>query len=204
MPKPAQAKPTKSPKTPTPDYPILAFASEAEWESWLSENGALAPGIWLRFYKKASGIASVNYAQALDVALCYGWIDSQVQKGDEQSYLQKFTPRKKRSLWSQVNREKVAKLIAAERMQPSGQAEIDKAKANGQWEQAYASFSNIEVPGDLQAQLDQDPDTKTFFESLTKTQRYSLLMPLSIAKKPETRERRLSKALELLRERKKP
>ncbi len=201
MPKTPQ---TKQNKPSPPDYPILAFASEAEWESWLAENGMLVPGIWLRFYKKASGVASVNYAQALDVALCYGWIDSQVQKGDEQSYLQKFTPRKKRSLWSQVNREKVAKLIAAGRMQPSGQAEIDKAKANGQWEQAYASFSTIEVPGDLQAQLDQDPDTKTFFESLTKTQRYSLLMPLSLAKKPETRERRLSKALELLRARKKP
>jgi len=201
MPKTPQ---TKQNKPSPPDYPILAFASEAEWESWLSENGALVPGVWLRFYKKASGIASVNYAQALDVALCYGWIDSQVQKGDEQSYLQKFTPRKKRSLWSQVNREKVAKLIAAGRMQPSGQAEIDKAKANGQWEQAYASFSTIEVPPDLQAQLDQDPAMAAFFESLTKTQRYSLLMPLSIAQKPETRERRLSKALELLRARKKP
>ncbi len=201
MPKPAQPKRTPS---PAPDYPILAFASEAEWEIWLAENFALAPGIWLRFYKKASGVASVNYAQALDVALCYGWIDSQVKKGDETSYLQKFTPRKKRSLWSQVNREKVAKLIAAGRMQPAGQAEIDKAKANGEWEQAYASFSTIEVPGDLQAQLDQDPETKTFFESLTKTQRYSLLIPLSLAKKPETRERRLTKALELLRARQKP
>lgn len=201
MPKPPQPKRTPS---PAPDYPILAFASDADWESWLAENFALAPGVWLRFYKKASGIPSVNYAQALDVALCYGWIDSQVKKGDETSYLQKFTPRKQRSLWSQVNREKVAKLIAAGRMQPSGQAEIDKAKANGQWEQAYASFSTIEVPADLQAALDQDPETQTFFESLTKTQRYSLLMPLSIAKKPETRERRLSKALELLRARQKP
>lgn len=187
-----------STKSPPPDYPIMAFASEADWETWLSQNGAQAPGVWLRFYKKDAGVISLDYPQALDVALCYGWIDSQVKKGDAHSFLRKFTPRKPRSIWSQVNREKVAKLIAAGRMQPAGQAEIDKAKANGQWEQAYASSSTIQVPPDLQAQLDQDPAANAVFENLNKAQRYSLLFPIVTAKKPETRERRLVKTLEWL------
>jgi uncharacterized protein YdeI (YjbR/CyaY-like superfamily) len=192
------------PQKSTPDYPILLFATAQEWENWLADNFAQAAGVWLRFYKKGSGLVSINYTQALDVALCYGWIDSQVKKGDTQSYLQKFTPRKARSIWSQVNQEKVARLIESERMQPAGLAEIAKAKANGQWEQAYASFSQMEVPPDLAAELNQWPDAKAFFESLTKTQRYSLMFPISTAKKPETRLRRLHKALELLKQGKKP
>lgn len=193
-----KAKPPSPAKAPAVELPVLAFANPQDWDNWLAEQHASSPGIWLRFFKKASGQATVVYAEALDVALCYGWIDSQVKKYDAESYLQKFTRRRPRSLWSQVNREKVARLIAAGKMQPAGFKEIEAAQADGRWEAAYASFSNATVPEDLQALLDAHPEAQGYFDSLNKTQRYSFITRIAMAKKPETRQRRLQATLEKL------
>lgn len=181
------------------DLPILSFETQEAWRQWLDAHHGESSGIWLRYYKKGAGKATIVYAEALEVALCYGWIDSQSQKWDEISYLQKYTPRRKRSIWSQVNVEKVGRLIEQGLMQPAGLREIEAAKADGRWDAAYASFSQASVPEDLQAELDKHPEAKAFFESLNKTQRYSFITRISLAKKPETRARRLGLAMEKLK-----
>lgn len=182
------------------DLPMLAFTTEADWEAWLSQHYQDPKGVWLRFYKKGSKQPGIVYAQALDVALCYGWIDSQAQKYDEQSYLQKFTPRRKRSPWSKVNREKVGRLISAGRMQPAGQREIDAARADGRWDAAYDAFSRAQVPPEFQALLEANPEAKAFFEQMTQTNRYAVLYRIQTAKKPETRQRRMAQLLDMLKE----
>jgi uncharacterized protein YdeI (YjbR/CyaY-like superfamily) len=173
--------------------PILAFASQAEWEAWLDAEHAASDGVWLKFAKKGSGVETVVYAEALDVALCYGWIDSQVARLDERFYLQKFTPRRARSRWSQINREKIEALTKQGRMKPAGLEQVELAKADGRWDAAYASPANVEMPDDLQAVLDANPRAAAFWETLNKSNRFAILYQLEDAKKPETRARRLAK-----------
>jgi len=171
--------------------PILDFASQAEWEAWLDAEHASSDGVWLRFAKKGSGAVSVVYAEALDVALCYGWIDSQVARYDERFYLQKFTPRRSRSKWSRINRDKIGELTKQGRMRPAGLEQVELAKADGRWDAAYASPANAEVPDDLREALDASPKAAGFFATLSQANRYAIIYRLEDAKKAETRARRL-------------
>ena len=178
--------------------PILTLASEAEWEAWLDAEHATSDGVWLKFAKKGSGVETVVYAEALDVALCYGWIDSQVARLDERFYLQKFTPRRARSKWSHINREKIEALTKQGRMKPAGLEQVELAKADGRWEAAYASPANVQMPDDLQAALDASPKAAEFWDGLNKSNRFAILYQLHDAKKPETRARRLEKFVAML------
>jgi uncharacterized protein YdeI (YjbR/CyaY-like superfamily) len=180
------------------DLPILPFASAADWRAWLEEHHATSPGLWIRIYKKAAGVPSVDYAGALDEALCYGWIDSTKRSYDDASFLQRFSPRKARSAWSKVNRDHVARLEAEARIAPAGLAAIEEARRNGQWEAAYDGSRTMEVPPDFQAGLDANPAARTFFEALDRANRYAFLYRIQTAKKPETRERRIGQFLEML------
>jgi len=186
------------------DYPLRAFATARAFEAWLARNHAKTEGIRIEIAKKASGIRSVDYAQALEIALCYGWIDGQSKSIDERWYWQRFTPRRAKSLWSKRNREIVARLVAEGRMQPAGQAEIDRAKADGRWDAAYDSPANAKVPDDLAAALRSSPEAERVFASLGAQNRYAILHRLMIAKKPETRARRIAVFVEMLREGRKP
>lgn len=181
-----------------PDLPIIPFASQQAWENWLEENHATSPGLWLKVAKKDSGHQSVTHLEALDVALCFGWIDGQRKKLDDQYFLQKFTPRRPKSVWSQVNREKVSQLIAQGKMREAGLKEIERAKADGRWDAAYASQSKIVIPDDLQAALDANPAAKAFFETLNSQNRYAILYRVTTAKKPETRQNRIQKFIAML------
>ena len=178
--------------------PILTLASEAAWEAWLDAEHATSDGVWLKFGKKGSGVETVVYAEALDVALCYGWIDSQVARLDERFYLQKFTPRRARSKWSHINREKIEALTKQGRMKPAGLEQVELAKADGRWEAAYASPANVQMPDDLQAALDASPKAAEFWDGLNKSNRFAILYQLHDAKKPETRARRLEKFVAML------
>lgn len=180
------------------DLPILLFASPAELEAWLEDNGDAAAGIWLKIAKKGSGVESVTYAEALELALCFGWIDSQKRGFDEKCFLQRFTPRRPRGKWSRINREKAEALIAAGTMRPAGLAEVEAAKADGRWEAAYAGQRTAEVPVDLQRELDGNESARAFFATLDSANRYAILYRLQEAKKPETRERRLRKFIGML------
>lgn len=178
--------------------PVLAFASSEDWEAWLEREHAASDGVWIKFAKKGSGVASVAYPEAVEVALCYGWIDSQMQSLDERFYVQKFTPRRARSKWSRINRDKIEELTKAGRMKPAGLAEVELAKADGRWEAAYASPRTVEVPPDLQRALDASPQAAEFWAGLNKANRYAIVYQLEDAKKPETRERRLAKFMAML------
>jgi uncharacterized protein YdeI (YjbR/CyaY-like superfamily) len=180
------------------DLPVLAFETPAEWRAWLAEHHAGCKGMYVRLFKKGSGVATITYAEALDEALCYGWIDSTKNAYDAESFLQRFGPRKPRSIWSQVNREHVARLIEAGKMTPAGQAPIDEAKANGEWDAAYASGSTFTLPPELETALDAHPEARAHYESLNKTNRYAIYHRVHTAKKPETREKRVAWAIELL------
>ncbi|GHO79062.1 hypothetical protein KSD_68330 [Ktedonobacter sp. SOSP1-85] len=182
----------------TENLPTIGFTTQQDWESWLHENHDEAKGLWLKLAKKESGIPSISYAEALDVALCYGWIDGQKASLDKQYWLQKFTPRGARSMWSQVNREKAIALIAEGRMQPAGQKQIERAKSDGRWEQAYESQSKIGIPDDFQSELDQHPQAKEFFATLDSRNRYAILYSIQTAKKAETRSARIQKFIEML------
>lgn len=181
----------------SPELPILFFARPSDWADWLAHNQA-APGIWLRMAKAASGIPSINYAQALEIALCYGWIDSQKKSYDETSWLQRFTPRGPRSIWSRNNREMVEELIRAGKMQPAGLQAVEQARQNGRWEAAYDSQSRAKLPGDLQTALDAHPAARAFFESLDSRNRFAILNRLQTARKAETRLRRLEQFIAML------
>ena len=178
--------------------PVLAFASQAEWEAWLDAEHASADGVWLRFAKKGSGVETVVYAEALDVALCYGWIDSQVARLDERFYLQKFTPRRARSKWSQINREKIEELTKQGRMKPAGLEQVALAKADGRWDAAYDPPSRIGVPDDLRAALDANPAAAEAFAGLNSQNRYAVLFRMHDAKRPETRARRIETFVAML------
>ncbi|SER62923.1 Uncharacterized conserved protein YdeI, YjbR/CyaY-like superfamily, DUF1801 family [Streptomyces qinglanensis] len=182
----------------TQDLEIVAFESAATFEAWLGENHAVSPGIWLKLRKKNPAVVALDYAQALDVALCYGWIDGQKATFDDQWWLQRFTPRKPHSKWSKVNRDKVAALIEQGRMRPPGQAEVDRAKADGRWEAAYDSAKTATVPEDLAAALTAVPAAAAFFETLDRQNRFAILYRIQDAKKAETRARRIEKYVAML------
>jgi uncharacterized protein YdeI (YjbR/CyaY-like superfamily) len=177
------------------DLPILLFTAPSDLEAWLEENHSASDGAWLKIAKKGAPVPSVTYGEALELALCFGWIDSQKRGHDEQHFLQRFTPRRPRGRWSKINREKAEILIAAGRMRPTGLAEVDAAKADGRWEAAYEGQRTAEVPADLQRELDANTAAREFFAGLDSANRYAVIYRLNDAKKPETRERRLRKFL---------
>lgn len=181
------------------DIVIQSFSSPKEWNDWLSGNfDSNHDGIWLRIYKKNSGVKTITYEEALDEALCFGWIDSLKKTFDESSWIQKFTPRRAKSIWSKRNREKVEILIKEKRMQPNGLKEVEAAKKDGRWEKAYDSQSNMEMPKDFLIQLKKNKKAHDFFKSLNKANHFAIAWRLQTAKKPETREKRLNQLLEMM------
>jgi len=176
--------------------PIRLFTTAKEWRQWLAAHHD-TNGLWLRFYKKGRG-ESINHDIALDEALCYGWIDSQVATYDDDSFLQKFTPRRKKSIWSKRNIEHVERLIKEDRMTPLGLAEIEVAKADGRWQQAYDSPSNMQIPLDFLEQLTKYPEAQVFFSTLNKTNLYSIAWRLQTAKTDTTRQRRIQVIIAML------
>lgn len=185
-------------KTNAIDLHIICFETGDEWRRWLEKNHHSQNGIWLRLYKKDSGIVSISHRIALDEALCYGWIDGQARKYDAVSYLQKFTPRRARSIWSKRNIEHIARLLQAGKMTPLGLKEVEAAKADGRWARAYDSPSNMTMPEDFLQELAKNKEASTFFETLNKTNRYAIAWRLQTAKKPETREKRKGVIIEML------
>lgn len=188
------------PIVPRPDR-IHSFATEAAFERWLRANHAREDELWLRVFKKASGRATVTTVQALDVALCWGWIDGIRKSLDAESFLQRYTPRRPRSLWSQVNRDHIARLMEAGRMQPSGIAQVDKAKADGRWAAAYApirSLSVKDVPADLMAAINATPRAKATFDTLDRTNIFALIFRTNAMKTPEGRSRKIVALVEVL------
>ena len=180
------------------ELPVLPFESQQDWEAWLAEHHADMKGVWLKIAKKDTHIPSVNYSDALDSALCYGWIDGQKAAYDGQYWLQKFTPRGPKSIWSKVNCDRVEALLAANRMQPAGMQQIERAKADGRWDAAYEGQSKITVPTDLQRELDNNQKAQDFFNTLDSANRYAILFRIHTAKKPETRAARIQKFVEML------
>jgi uncharacterized protein YdeI (YjbR/CyaY-like superfamily) len=180
------------------NLPILSFATQHAWEAWLGERHADTPGVWLKIAKKAAGSPSVSYAEALEGALCYGWIDGQKAPLDDQHWLQRFTPRRPKSGWSRVNCEKATALIAAGRMQPAGLRQVELARADGRWDAAYEPQRTIAIPPDLQSELDRRPDARAFFGTLDSRNRYAILYRIQTAKKPETRAARIQKFVDML------
>ena len=180
------------------ELPILLFATPPELEAWLEESHTESPGIWLKIAKKGIEPPSVTYAEALELALCFGWIDSQKRGFDESHFLQRFTPRRPRGRWSRINREKAEALLAAGAVRPAGLAEIEAAKADGRWEAAYEGARTAKVPDDLQRELDASPAAAEFFATLDGANRYAILYRLGEARKPETRQKRLRKFVAML------
>ncbi|MGH2982292.1 MAG: YdeI/OmpD-associated family protein [Solirubrobacterales bacterium] len=178
--------------------PILAFASQSEWSAWLDAEHSTSDGVWIKFAKKGSGAESVVYAEAVEVALCYGWIDSRVNSLDERFYLQKFTPRRTRSKWSRVNRDKVEELTKQGRMKPAGLEQVELARADGRWEAAYAPPSSLEVPDDLRQALDASPKAAEYFATLNRSNRFAMIYQVEDAKRPETRARRIVKFVAMM------
>jgi uncharacterized protein YdeI (YjbR/CyaY-like superfamily) len=180
------------------ELPIHLFAGPAELEAWLEENHSSSEGLWLKIAKKGAREPSVTYDEAVELALCFGWIDSQKRGFDETHFLQRFTPRRPRGRWSKINREKAEALIEAGKIRPTGLAEVEAAKADGRWEAAYEGQRTAKVPPDLQRELDANPAAAEFFASLDSANRYAIVYRLDEAKKPETRERRLRKFVAML------
>jgi uncharacterized protein YdeI (YjbR/CyaY-like superfamily) len=178
--------------------PVIPFASPAEWEEWLEAHHAVSDGLWIKMAKKGSGIESVRDPEVIEIALCFGWIDSRREALDERYFLQRYTPRRPRSRWSRINRERVERLIAEGRMRPAGLAEVERAKADGRWDAAYAGQRSAAVPEDLRRELDARPAAKAFFAELSGQNRYAIIYRLQDAKKPETRARRLAKFVAML------
>lgn len=180
------------------ELPIVKAADQRAWRRWLETNHATVPGIWLKFAKKGSPTSSVSYAEAIEEALCYGWIDGQVRRHDEHFYLQRFTPRRPKSRWSQINREKATRLIDEGRMRPAGLAQIAAAKADGRWEAAYPAQSAATVPEDFQRALQENDRARAFFETLTGSTRYAFLYRLHHVSEAEARNERIRNYIELL------
>jgi uncharacterized protein YdeI (YjbR/CyaY-like superfamily) len=178
--------------------PTHEFEHPKAWGTWLAKHHAASAGLWLKLAKKGSGQTTVTYAEALEVALCWGWIDGQRAACDEAYWLQKFTPRARRSLWSQVNQDKALALIAAGKMKPPGLAEVERAKADGRWAQAYPSPKQAQVPDDLAAALAQVPEAQAFFATLTGANRYAVLFRVHHAKRAQTRARRIAEFVAML------
>jgi len=185
------------------DRPTIYFASQRDWEECLEENHENSPGVWIKMAKKASGIPSINHKEALEEALCFGWIDGQAKSLDEQYTLRMFTPRRARSTWSKINVGHIERLTGEGRLRPAGLREVDAAKSDGRWDAAYSSQATIEVPEDFAQALRAEPHAQQFFDSLTKTARWPFLFRLTIIKRPETRARRIVQYVELLAQGKK-
>lgn len=176
----------------------LTFRSPSEFRKWLAANHRQSGGIWLRIFKKDSGVPSVTYAEALDEALCFGWIDARKERYDDSSWLQRFTRRRPKSGWSKINTQHAERLIKAGRMKAAGQAQIDAAKKDGRWTAAYDSPSTATLPKDFLAALRRNKKAKDFFKSLNKANRYAIAYRLQTAKKPETKQRRMEMILAML------
>ncbi|MDM0084196.1 YdeI/OmpD-associated family protein [Variovorax sp. J31P179] len=180
------------------DTAATLFKSAKAFDAWLKKHHATSDGLWLKIAKKGAGEPSVTYPEAVEIALCWGWIDGQKKGLDDQHFLQRFTPRRARSIWSKINVDKVAVLTEAGRIQPAGQAQIDAAKNDGRWGKAYDSARTSSVPGDLQAALEASPKAKAFFATISASNRYAVLWRVQTAVKPETRARRIAKLVEML------
>jgi uncharacterized protein YdeI (YjbR/CyaY-like superfamily) len=180
------------------ELPIALFATPADFERWLEANHTESQGVWLKIAKKTSGMHSVSHLEALELALCFGWIDSQRRGLDETHFLQRFTPRRPRGRWSRINREKAEELIAAGAMRPRGMAEVEAARADGRWQAAYEGQRTARVPPDLERELDSNPAAREFFAALDSANRYAIIYRLGEAKRPETRERRLRQFVAML------
>jgi uncharacterized protein YdeI (YjbR/CyaY-like superfamily) len=186
--------------TSPPELPIVQCDDDADWEHWLADNHARAPGVWLKIAKKSSGVSTVVYPEVLDIAICFGWIDGQRKPLDDTFFLQRFTPRGPRSKWSQVNVGKAQALMAAGRMRPAGHEQVQAAQADGRWEAAYEPQSRATVPADLQRALDAEPAARDFFATLTGVRRYAFLYRLHNVKTAAARARRIASYIELLRQ----
>jgi len=188
---------------PTPERPTEYFADEAEFREWLEQNHNVFDGVWIKIAKKGTGQKSINHARALDEALCFGWIDGQARRIDDDFYLQGFTPRRAQSPWSKRNQEKVADLIGQGRMRPAGLAEIERAKADGRWDRATERPSEAEVPQDFLDELAKNPAAQAFFATLDKRNHFAVHLQLNDAKRPETRARRIAKFIDMFAQGKK-
>lgn len=186
-----------------PEFEICLFSTQEEWEIWLQENHSISPGVWVKIAKKGCAVSSVSYDEALNGALCYGWIDSRKEKFDECFWLQRFTPRRSKSPWSAINRGKVEELLKQGKIRPAGMVEIEKARQDGRWEAAYPSQSQAEIPEDLRKALDEHPAAREFFETLNRVNRFAILYRLRSAKKAETRQKRLAMFIQMLSEQRK-
>jgi len=186
------------PLAPPDEKPIKPFATTAAGATWLEKNHTKSTGLWVQLMKKDSGLKSITYLEALDEALCYGWIDGQKRSYDETSWIQKFTPRGKKSVWSKINREKIAVLEKAGRMKPAGRAAVDAAKADGRWDAAYDSQKTATVPADFQALLNKQPEAAAFFATLKSAGRFAILYRLQAIKKAETRTRKMNEFVAML------
>jgi uncharacterized protein YdeI (YjbR/CyaY-like superfamily) len=178
--------------------PVKSFRTPAAWQTWLEKHHGDEAGIWMKFAKKGTGTVTVTYAEALEVALCWGWIDSQAKGLDETHYLQRFTPRRKRSKWSKINRDAATRLIKSGEMKPPGLLEVERAKSDGRWDAAYAGQSTATVPEDFERALRKSKAAREFFATLSGQNRYALLYRIQDAKRPETRARRIAQFVEML------
>jgi len=190
--------PTAAKSKPRPELPTLSFERPADWLAWLAAHHADTPGLWVKLGKQGAPTITITYAEAVEGALCYGWIDGQKKAFDAVASLQKFTPRGPQSLWSQINVGKVEALIAGGQIQPAGLAAVEAAKKNGRWAAAYPSARHATMPPDFQAELDRHPEAQAFFDTLNSTNRYAILFRLTTAKKAETRARRLQQFIQML------
>jgi uncharacterized protein YdeI (YjbR/CyaY-like superfamily) len=188
----------KKMKKKTDELPILFFKDQESWESWLEENHENSSGVRLQIAKKKSGVVSLSYEEAIESSLCYGWIDSRKEAFDEKTWLQRFTPRGTKSIWSKINKEKAEHLIANGRMRPSGLRAIEVAKQNGQWDAAYEPQSSTHVPEDFEVELNKNSKAKAFFETLDSRNRFAILFRINSAKKQETRVKRIQQFIMML------
>jgi uncharacterized protein YdeI (YjbR/CyaY-like superfamily) len=205
--KKALKKTAKSGTKPLPsskaELPVKAFASPAAFERWLATHHGTSPGIWLQLMKKTSPVPGVSYAEALDLALAYGWIDGQTKTYDAHSWLRKFVPRGPRSIWSKINRAKALSLIAEKRMRPAGLAQVERAKADGRWDAAYDSARQAKPSAEFAAALAASPRAAAFFAELNGANRFAVLFREKAAKKPETRARKIAELIAMLEQGKK-
>jgi uncharacterized protein YdeI (YjbR/CyaY-like superfamily) len=188
---------------PADSLPVVSFEDTDAWDAWLTAHAAGSPGLWLKIAKKGSAGRSISYSDALDVALCHGWIDGQKGRLDDEYWLQRFTPRKPGSKWSKINTERAAALIESGRMRPAGLREVERAQGDGRWEQAYESQSRVTVPEDLARALAANQRARAFFATLDSTNRYAILYRIGTAKRPETRAKRIDAFVAMLSEHKK-
>lgn len=188
----------KSQSKSSAELPIHHFEQQQDWSTWLNENYATSPGLWLQLAKKGSDALSVSYDEAIEIALCFGWIDGQKQAHSDQFWLQKFTRRSDKSVWSKINRDKALALIKANKMKPAGLKEIERAKLDGRWVAAYDSAIKATVPSDFQSALDSNARAKDFFGTLDSRNRYAVLFRIQTAKKAETRAKKISQFVQML------